>query len=320
MYDIVNKAQNLTLPVVAVDITSVSRANDRVFNKLDYLYNSTGDRNSSNLKMPVPVDITINMSILGRYMQDIDQILSNFIPYTNPYIIISWKEPTTIPGQTIEVRSEVLWNGGITYNSPTDLNYSDKFRVVCDTSFTIKGWLFKTQNEASTPIYFIDVNAYSANRSNILTYESLSSIGTNILDEYDSYTLSGTPLITNIFYSNTGKSIEVFKTTTINKQLTSGYNNIILYGKNFDYTTNILISSNNQAITNTLSTISISSKYTGGASGYNLTPSYYTILGDTAISINVPYLSGSGNIDFVVNNPAGWYSSFSLSSFSFLVP
>jgi hypothetical protein len=34
MYDIINKAQNLTLPVVAVNLTSVTRDNDRVFNKL----------------------------------------------------------------------------------------------------------------------------------------------------------------------------------------------------------------------------------------------------------------------------------------------
>ena len=34
MYDIINKAQNLTLPVVAINLTGVSRDNDRVFNKL----------------------------------------------------------------------------------------------------------------------------------------------------------------------------------------------------------------------------------------------------------------------------------------------
>jgi hypothetical protein len=34
MYDIVNKAQNITLPVVAVNLDSISRDEDRVFNKL----------------------------------------------------------------------------------------------------------------------------------------------------------------------------------------------------------------------------------------------------------------------------------------------
>ena len=34
MYDIVNRAQNLTLPVVAVNLASVTRDESRVFNKL----------------------------------------------------------------------------------------------------------------------------------------------------------------------------------------------------------------------------------------------------------------------------------------------
>jgi len=35
MHDVVNKAQNLQLPVVAVNLTSVSYDTDRVFNKLN---------------------------------------------------------------------------------------------------------------------------------------------------------------------------------------------------------------------------------------------------------------------------------------------
>ena len=38
MYDIVNKAQNLTLPVVAINLTSVTRDESRVFNKLTPSY------------------------------------------------------------------------------------------------------------------------------------------------------------------------------------------------------------------------------------------------------------------------------------------
>ena len=43
--------------------------------------------------MPVPVNLEVSMSILARYMQDVDQIVSNFVPYNNPYIILSWKVP-----------------------------------------------------------------------------------------------------------------------------------------------------------------------------------------------------------------------------------
>ena len=169
MYDIVNKAQNLTLPVVAVNITGISRDTSRVFNKLDSIYNQTGDYTRSQVLMPIPINIEISMSILARYMQDMDQILSNFIPYNNPYIILSWKEPTKIPSQVVEIRSEVLWSGNISLNEPTDISYSDKFRVVADTSFTIKGWLFRNKNETSNPIYFIDANFITTRGDMIIT-------------------------------------------------------------------------------------------------------------------------------------------------------
>ena len=88
MYDIVNKAQNLTLPVVAINVTGISRDTTRVFNKLDSVYNPISEANNSTIMMPVPINIEVSMSILARYMQDMDQILSNFIPYNNPYIIM----------------------------------------------------------------------------------------------------------------------------------------------------------------------------------------------------------------------------------------
>ncbi len=92
MYDIINKAQNLTLPVVAINLTGVTRDNDRVFNKLAPSYIPAQEKEASKVSskflLPVPVNLEVSMSILARYMADIDQIISNFVPYNNPYIII----------------------------------------------------------------------------------------------------------------------------------------------------------------------------------------------------------------------------------------
>ena len=73
MYDIVNKAQNLTLPVVAINMTSITRDTSRVFNKLDSVYNPLSETNNTNVKTPVPINIEVSMSILARYLQDIIQ-------------------------------------------------------------------------------------------------------------------------------------------------------------------------------------------------------------------------------------------------------
>lgn len=165
LYDIVNTAQNITLPAVAVTISSIERDNNRVFNKLEGFYYSDGsNKKSAHLLSPVPVNINVSVSIITRFQTDMDQILSNFVPYSNPYVVISWKVPSEFQLPTIqEIRSEVLWDGSIALEYPVDLNGQQKPRVVADTTFTIKGWLFKEQTTAVNNIYYIDTNFYAEN-------------------------------------------------------------------------------------------------------------------------------------------------------------
>ena len=174
MYDIINKAQNLTLPVVTVDLASVSRDDARVFNKLESARIPTQQTQADNNKdslflMPVPVNLEVNMSILARYMSDVDQIISNFVPYSNPYIILSWKVPSVFGANYVqEIRSEVLWDGTLSYNTPTETTYSDQFRITVDTSFTIKGWLFPEQKDTVPIIVKADANINTVGLPNII--------------------------------------------------------------------------------------------------------------------------------------------------------
>lgn len=315
MYDIVNKAQNLTLPVVACNITGISRDSSRVFNKLDSIYNMSGDRSRSNLLMPIPINIEVSMSILARYLQDMDQILSNFVPYNNPYIIISWKEPTAVSLQTVEIRSEVLWSGNISLNEPTDISYSDKFRVVADTNFTIKGWLFRNRNELSNQIYFIDTNFISTRGDLIVTDTNYDTFFNSLSDITDTISLSATPSISNLFYNITGSLVEITSNFTLNRAITAN-NSYVLYGNNLSYTDCILLStSSSTSLTNTISTIS--STYTGLVSGYALPNSLYSIHNDNMISLDLSKLTGTGDFNIIINNPAGWVSSYSVNSFTF---
>lgn len=161
VHDLTNKNKHITLPAIAVSITGVNRDTERVFNKIAGSYHKRVDKfnghditsKTDHLRPPVPVDINISMSILTRYQSDMDQILSNFIPYNNPYIVISWKLPEGLLQQDQEIRSQVLWDGNISVNYPTDLPANTPFRVSADTSFTIKGWLFKYQTDPAGIIY-----------------------------------------------------------------------------------------------------------------------------------------------------------------------
>lgn len=158
LHDIINKSQHITLPAIAVSISNISRDEQRVFNKIYGSYETPinpDQRTSRHLPAPVPIDIGISMSILTKYQTDMDQILSNFIPYTNPYIIISWPIPSVFTSELTEIRTEVLWSGDMSLDYPTELDSSQPARVTADTSFTIKGWLFpeKTMDDGKNILY-----------------------------------------------------------------------------------------------------------------------------------------------------------------------
>lgn len=164
VHDILNKARHITLPAIAVNINSIDLDRDRVFNKIAGSYHTRKDTFNGHdmltvtdhLSQPVPINIDVNMSILTKYQTDMDQILSNFIPYNNPYIVISWKTPPELLQTQQEIRTEVLWGGSMKMNYPTDLGSSEPFRVSADTSFTIKSWLFKHKDDPIGNIFTIN--------------------------------------------------------------------------------------------------------------------------------------------------------------------
>lgn len=152
----------LTLPAISVTINSISRDSSRVFNKIDgfSVSHNNGIETTIHQKkilQPVPINIGISMSIITKYQNDMEQIISNFVPYCDPYIIISWKIPATNQKTPTEIRSEVLWGGDIKINYPTDLQSNQVYRIIADTSFTIKGWIFKKiDDEIIKNIYVIN--------------------------------------------------------------------------------------------------------------------------------------------------------------------
>lgn len=333
MYDIVNKAQNLTLPVVAINLESISRDESRVFNKLTPSIIPAQEKedaeSSTKFLMPVPVNLEVSMSILARYMQDVDQIVSNFVPYNNPYIILSWKVPADLgAGYDQEIRSEVLWNGNLAYSTPTDTTYSEKFRITVDTSFTIKGWLFPEEKDNVGNIYKIDNNFIAVdlqNRiysplENTISVESYTDQGYNALSSYDStvptnytetITVSGIPEFTNIFYTTSGVFEQLRNETTV---LSSRPNNFLLYGTALDYSNVVYISANKLNFFTDYQEITSAKLDT--ISAYRLDDSLYNIATENLVSISLPTstLSGTGKFTFVTANEAGWASSYQAAS------
>lgn len=166
LHDLVNKNQHIKLPVIAVSISSVTRDSERVFNKIPGFYISKNTSLSSRsfdtnyFPTPLPVNISVKMEILTRFQTDMDQIISNISVYSNPYIVISWKLPSSQNlKDNFEIRSEVIWGGSIPISYPTNISGTTPYRVSASTNFTIKGWLFKNNSNPNVAnIFTVDAN------------------------------------------------------------------------------------------------------------------------------------------------------------------
>lgn len=154
--DLLDRDQNLQLPVMACYIGGIARDNNRVFNKIlgNYQQTPTGTT-VYNEKMPLPIDLSINVSIMTRYQADMDQIVSHLIPYINPYFTISWRTPGR-PDH--EIRSNVFWNGNVNITYPMDIAATQVARVVADLSFTFKGWMFQAKGDEVGTILTVHSN------------------------------------------------------------------------------------------------------------------------------------------------------------------
>jgi len=323
LFDIVNKAQNITLPVIAVNITHITRDSSRVFNKLDGFHlpsnhNMGPFSTKGYMGMPAPVDIGVSMSIITHYQRDMDQILSNFIPYANPYIVIAWPIPAAFGfSDTYEIRSNVLWDGTITQDYSIERDASNKGRLTADTSFTIKGWLFPAipENPEST-IFFINNNFYNTDffTANKYTttddYSTLSGftwtypMSTGVVNELELAPLSAAPMVTNIEVLTEGGLEELYDNYSIPVSGTT----ISIIGKRFQYTSAVYLSSNVLDFY-TNYTLSSAYKYYPQFSAYLLDSSAYTIASSNTLNVVIPELTVPGFFDIIIANDCGWDST-----------
>jgi len=194
IHDLTNKAKHITLPVIAVSMSSISRDPTRVFNKLDSSYytrtplaEQTISDTQDIIPQPVPINVNVNMSILTKFQSDMDQILSNFIPYNNPYVVVSWKVPTPFTDIPQEIRSEILWNENINITYPVELSPDTSYRVSADTSFTIKGWLYSSQpTKRAKTIYTMNTGMSAVNSIDEPSVIILDDVDTSLSDNVNS--------------------------------------------------------------------------------------------------------------------------------------
>jgi hypothetical protein len=326
VHDLQNRAQNLKLPMVAVTIGGISRNSNRSFNKIEgFTYPgtrtpNTGTATSPRIPSPVPIDITINMSIIASYQTDIDQIISNFAAYANPYITITWEVPDDVGlPASMPINSKVEWSGNINLEYNNDINYSNRSVITADTTFTVEGWLFKEAVDPLDNIFKITRNFYSnqnLSAGNFITYDDYFTLS-GADPVFDSVTLSAMPEITNVYYSisSANDSINLDNKGEYILQPSIYDGSIILYGKRFDDLEYVLLSSY-ETIYNPLTTLT-GFEYFPDVNGSVLPLSSYRVITDNVIEIILPAIS-AGSFDIITTTAAGWSTTYDTMSGNFI--
>ena len=301
----------ITVPAIAININGIQRDQTRIFNKtngfnIDALsISGPNDYFKRNIRQPVPINIGINMSIITKFQTDMDQVLCNFIPYCDPYIIISWVMPVSY-NNDYEIRTEILWSGSVNVTYPTDIGANQSYRITADTTFTIKGWLFKSNqyNETLKKIYYINTDYVPVVDEDIMSCDLITD-----LDEYESYTvnLSARP------------QLECLRPLTIQKKFAEVYNQeklIYITGQHLSFTRAVYLSASSDllfpeppSLFNPFNGLSSLEPYYPPFSGYSV--SSYEIVDNNTLVLSLPFSSIEtlGNLDIIIENEAG-YGSF----------
>jgi hypothetical protein len=303
LHDIVNKAQHIKLPIISVFPNSITRDVNRVFNKHEGPYHPslTHIAGFDHLLQPVPIDINIGMSIITRFQHDLDQILSNWIPYCDPYVVFSWKQPYS----ELEIRNIVNWSGQVSFNEPKDINHTQPYRWIADTSFTLQGWLFKKPEDAVGKIYKITTD-----------FTSVSTI----FNDYDLMELQDTPLTTETFIISARPFVPMINPYIYPANMDD--RTFTIYGDMYDWVTNLYVSGSPGVFLTAPSAMdmsAVSGKYITyhdlfvdniklsavypGFSGIEV--SNWNHKSNTEITFTMPSAVGSGKIDIIAMNEAG---------------
>jgi hypothetical protein len=291
LHDLLDRAQNLQLPVAAVYIGGISRDPNRVFNKIaGSSFYTTDPRTIKQVPQPVPIDLTLNLSFLTRYQSDMDQCISNFIPYCDPYFVISWRIPE-MPDH--EIRAKVEWSGQIAFDYPVEIASTSVARVRADTSFVVKGWIFKAFPEEPFG-EILKINTDFSTAGVLTSQYSLDYIEKNLQHSTDRALLSAVPQ---------PKGVDKWLTQVSATPL------INVFGASFFDVQNVYVSG---------TTFSYSSAYNPFATSTSLSglyPSFSAVkvlsgdiiyTDENVITLKMPSADSAGFYDIILENYAGY--------------
>lgn len=147
-----NVNKTLKPPLLAVVKENISQDSQRMNETYSYKINMPDGHDILTKMRAVPINIEFTLSGIAIYEDDLDQIISNFIPFFKPDIFVSWKHPRY---KNMEIKSQIVWDCRVNYQSPIDISEKDHEFYQFETTFTFKTWFFAgliTEEEKEAPL------------------------------------------------------------------------------------------------------------------------------------------------------------------------
>lgn len=151
-----NRKTAITLPRMSFEITNIEYDGSRKVNSVRKI---SGQSHSNTSKLfqyvGAPYNLSFTLSIMTKYAEDGTQILEQILPFFKPEWTYTVKlidniDPIDIPLVLNSVNMEDIYEG----------DFETRRSLLWTLNFTMKGWYFGPQREASV-IKFIDVRNHT---------------------------------------------------------------------------------------------------------------------------------------------------------------
>lgn len=141
MYSLINKAKNYTMPVVFVTLNSIKMDKERIVAKHNTITRYINEI-AESYDMPVPVTISLSVTILSKLLTDLYQIYGKLCTQFRPYCTFSWYVPKSDTSIYEELRSKVEWQGDLSLENRDKIEGEEEEKYTGKMSFDITGWIF----------------------------------------------------------------------------------------------------------------------------------------------------------------------------------
>lgn len=143
MYDLVVKAKNYVLPVVAISLTGITLQPERLAAKLTPRTRFHNDILYSH-HFPTPVKLSFSVSIITKLITDLYQIYAKLCTQFQQIAVFSWYIPHTEIDKSDyqELTSKVTWQGDFSLDMKLERRESDEDKFIGKMSFEVEGWIF----------------------------------------------------------------------------------------------------------------------------------------------------------------------------------